>query len=57
MRRYDVLHATARTLTLALLVSAGGAVGIARGQAWGLPEMSAETKACVECHKTANVPI
>ena len=25
--------------------------------AWGLPEMSPETKACVECHKTENMPI
>jgi hydroxylamine dehydrogenase len=27
------------------------------GQAFGLPEMSAETKACVECHKVENTPI
>ena len=29
----------------------------ARAQAWGLPAMSAETKACVECHKTENAGI
>lgn len=28
------------------------APSVADAQAWGLPEMSAETKACVECHKT-----
>ena len=25
-------------------------------QAWGLPEMSAETKACVDCHKDEEPP-
>lgn len=30
---------------------------VAFGQAWGLPEMSKETRACVECHKTENTPI
>ncbi len=29
----------------------------ARAQAWGLPEMSKETKACVDCHKLENTPI
>lgn len=36
------------------------ALAPARGalaQAWGLPEMSAETKACIECHKIENAPI
>lgn len=29
----------------------------ALAQTWGLPEMSAETKACVECHKIENASI
>jgi len=29
----------------------------ARGQAWGLPAISSETKACAECHKTLNAAI
>ena len=29
----------------------------AAAQTWGLPEMSTETKACVECHKTENAGI
>ncbi len=29
----------------------------AHAQAWGLPEMSKETKACVDCHKKLNAPI
>jgi hydroxylamine dehydrogenase len=28
-----------------------------RAQAWGLPAMSAETKACVECHKAENTAV
>ncbi len=24
---------------------------------WGLPELSAKTKACIECHRTENTPI
>jgi len=30
---------------------------VARAQTWGLPEMSAETKACVDCHKLENPAI
>lgn len=33
------------------------AVVQAHGQAFGLPAMSAETKACIDCHKMENAPI
>jgi nitrate/TMAO reductase-like tetraheme cytochrome c subunit len=33
------------------------ATPIAFGQAWGLPAMSKETQACVDCHKVENAPI
>ncbi len=39
---------------LVLLLTAAPEV---RAQAFGLPAMSAETKACVECHKSENTPI
>jgi hypothetical protein len=42
---------------LTLCSAIGGFASVAHAQAWGLPTMSAETKACVECHKTENTPI
>ena len=39
---------------LALMLTAAGDV---HAQAFGLPAMSAQTKACVDCHKLENAPI
>jgi hypothetical protein len=36
---------------------AGPLVAVAQGQAFGLPEMSTETRACVDCHRLENRPI
>jgi len=44
-------------MLLAALLLAWGPAPAARAQTWGLPSMSAETKACVECHKTENAAI
>lgn len=41
----------------ALGISIFGIAPSAFGQAWGLPEMSKETRACVDCHKLENAPI
>ncbi|MDM8006985.1 MAG: multiheme c-type cytochrome [Phycisphaerae bacterium] len=38
----------------AAILAAATLVGAAP---WGLPELSAKTKACVECHRTENTPI
>ncbi|MBN2560473.1 MAG: hydroxylamine oxidoreductase [Phycisphaerae bacterium] len=50
----------ARTRRVAFCASAFAllaSTSVAFAQAWGLPEMSPETKACVECHKLENTPI
>jgi hypothetical protein len=46
-----------RPLGLTLAISLLATAAEARAQAWGLPAMSAESKACVECHKTQNLAI
>ncbi len=56
MNRRSSNHA-AWGLLPAVLVMLLGAASAARGQAWGLPAMSDETKACVDCHKSLNTPI
>ena len=56
MKRTAFIHAS-------VLVAASLAVGLsdrmpmAHAQAWGLPEMSKETKGCVDCHRLENAPI
>jgi hydroxylamine dehydrogenase len=55
-RRFPTAAAAAifpAVFLLLLLATAGQA----RAQAWGLSTMSAETKACVECHKSQNAGI
>ncbi len=44
-------------LIAALLMAALAPAAAVRAQAWGLPEMSPETKACVDCHKVENAGI
>lgn len=44
-------------LVFALLLSVGVRPATTFGQAWGLPTMSAETKACVGCHKSATMAV
>jgi hypothetical protein len=44
-------------ITAALCVTLLGLERFANAQAFGLPEMSAETRACLACHKTENTPI
>ncbi|HNQ89588.1 MAG TPA: multiheme c-type cytochrome [Verrucomicrobiota bacterium] len=52
-----------KTQTALLVVSllAGGLSSIHRGtlraQAWGLPDLSAESKACIECHRIDNAGV
>jgi len=48
----------ARILIGLLSVAAAAAVApLARGQAWGLPTLSKETQACLECHRQDNAGI
>lgn len=54
-RSVTYIHWVLSCLTLCGAMS--GLASTAHAQAWGLPTMSAETKACVECHKTENAPI
>ena len=48
-----------RFLTAALIASAAWCVNLrtAAASPWGLPELSAESKACADCHKTENLAI
>ena len=51
---------THRNLQLPLAffcISVFGVTSLVKAQAWGLPEMSKETAACVECHKSENAGI
>ena len=57
MIRHDAMKPVLGTMTAALLLWSLSPALPARGQAWGLPEMSRETAACVECHKLENAPI
>jgi len=50
-----VIHPWLSSVVLLLVFSS--ASRSVHAQAWGLPEMSAETKACVACHKNENTPI
>ncbi|UCG32967.1 MAG: hypothetical protein JSU68_15045 [Phycisphaerales bacterium] len=53
-------NATYPRMFVLLLVATVSVLGVARhvaAQTWGLPELSEETKACVECHKVDNAPI
>ena len=56
-RSRSAIHITWGLISAALFSAVCGSAPVARAQAWGLPTMSAETKACVECHKTENAPI
>ena len=51
------VHILSGLIAAAVLSSIAGAVSTARAQAWGLPELSKQTKACVECHMAENAPI
>ena len=44
-------------LSLTALALAIAASEPARAQAWGLPELSKETKACLDCHKIDNTGV
>jgi len=57
MNRRFSIAASCGLFPAAFLLLVLGTSGRAWAQAWGLPAMSAETKACVECHKTQNMPI
>lgn len=57
MTRRLSIAASCGLFPAAFLLLVFGTAGRACAQAWGLPAMSAETKACVECHKTQNTPI
>ena len=46
-----------RALIASLLITCAMPVEAARAQAWGLPEISQETKACIDCHKLENTGI
>ncbi len=48
---------TSRIIASGILIGVLGLVPAVRAQAWGLPEMSDETRACVKCHMTENTPI
>ena len=53
-------NGTVPRLFVLLTIVTVSALGIARraaAQAWGLPEMSEETKVCVDCHKVENTSI
>ncbi len=41
----------------ACLAILGGVVSVASAQTWGLAELSKESKACIDCHKTENPAI
>ena len=56
MRRRVTIRRRTWLLAGLLLLALSPARG-ALAQAWGLPEMSGETKACIECHKIENAPI
>jgi hypothetical protein len=51
MKRNRVIKIGGPWIAAAVVVSFLGLVPRAGAQAWGLPEMSKETRACVECHK------
>ncbi|MCY2989359.1 MAG: multiheme c-type cytochrome [Planctomycetota bacterium] len=57
MNRRCVTPTTAGMISATFLIAVCSAVPAVRAQAWGLPTMSKETKACIECHKTENAPI
>ena len=57
MNRRSLIHAVSFVIPCLATLLLCGLTPAAYGQAWGLPEMSKETKVCVECHKTENVPI
>ncbi len=57
MRPLTTNHRPGWTLRAVCLVAAFVTAGPLRAQTWGLPEMSAETKACIECHKLENAGI
>ena len=57
MIRRSAIPASCELVAAALLLAVGGLSSVVRAQAWGLPAMSKETKACVDCHKTENAPI
>ena len=57
MIRRSAINTCCGLISALLLSSVGGLASEVRAQAWGLPAMSPETKACVDCHKTENTPI
>ncbi len=57
MNRRTAINTSVCLIAAALLVAVFGLVPTVHAQAWGLPEMSAETAACVKCHKTENAAI
>ena len=57
MNRRSAIITRLVTGTAACLFSVCGLVSVVQAQAWGLPAMSKETKACVDCHKSENTAI
>jgi len=57
MSRLSATDTKTWLIAATMVVSALAMVRNARAQAWGLPEMSQETKGCVECHKADNAGI
>ncbi len=57
MTRRSAINTRCGLISALLLSSVCGFATEVRAQAWGLPAMSPETKACVECHKVENTPI
>ena len=53
----SVMKPTAGVFAATLLISVCGFATPVHAQGWGLPAMSKETAACIECHKTENTPI
>jgi formate-dependent nitrite reductase cytochrome c552 subunit len=57
MKRHLLIHVTFWAIVAGIFSLMLAAAPSARAQAFGLPAMSEETKACVECHKLENPPI
>ena len=57
MKRHLSIDVQVCAIAAGILALLLGAATDARAQAFGLPAMSEETKACVDCHKQENAPI
>ena len=57
MSRRAAINMDFRIIPAAFFIAVLGCAPSVYAQAWGLPEMSRETKACVDCHKLENAGI